>query len=110
MGLMLLIGMVVFGAVFVSLATVFAVLLRLLLWTVFLPFRLIVGVIALPLLIVKFVVLAVLGVVAFSVIGIVGGALVAGLLAAAVTSLLPLALVVLAVWGISRLLRRPITA
>jgi len=110
MGLVALVGMLVFVGLFIPVAAVLAVAARLVLWTVFLPFRLVFWALALPFLILKLVFLAVVGVVLFGLVGVIGGAIMVGLLAGAATLVLPLALVVLAVWGLMRLLSRPVAA
>lgn len=95
---LLTLGAVMMGMIFVF--AMLAVILKLVFWVAFLPFRLVGLVFKLALGVLLLPVLAVAGVILLVGVGIAA-------VAAIVVPLIPVALAVLVVWGLARILSRP---
>lgn len=108
MGLGTLFGLVMVGGLFIAATAICWVIVKVFLAVILLPFRLLIWLVALPLLLVKAVVLSVAGVLAglLFAIGLVAAAL--GLVAL-IVPLLPIVLLVLLTAMIVRLMKRPAT-
>jgi hypothetical protein len=105
-GLGTLFGFAVLGGIFIAAAAVFWFALKAILFIVLLPVRLVIWLIALPLLLLKVILLSVAGVLAGVLFAVGIGVAAVGF----VTLLLPLLLIGLLGWGLFRVVTGPATA